>query len=179
MLDTAQMQQIAEAHASISDKIRALDGAGVKRADIARFLNRRYQHVRNVLEGDKQRGRGAQASLERKVTTYQMLGCNATQPREVAERARLSASPVAFFRVGVESDGRLLLPRHVVEAFGASPGEVLIATASNGELVLRTSSVAVGRAQELVRALIPGDHSLADSLIAERRREVEEERRDG
>ena len=33
---------------------RALDAAGYARADIARFLGKRYQHVRNVLEGDAQ-----------------------------------------------------------------------------------------------------------------------------
>jgi len=176
MLDTAAMQRIAEAHASVSDKIRALDSAGVKRADITRFLNRRYQHVRNVLEGDKQRGRGALTGAGAEVTTYQ--NC-AKQPRDVAERAGLSGSPGAFFRLNVDKDGGLPLPRHVVEAFGASAGEVLIATACKGELLLRTSSVAVNRAQELVRALIPGDDSLADSLIADRKREAEQVQRDG
>ena len=32
-----------------SSKIRALNSKGHKRADIARFLDIRYQHVRNVL----------------------------------------------------------------------------------------------------------------------------------
>ena len=39
--------------ASVSDKIRALAAAGYSRADIARMLGKRYQHVRNVLEADK------------------------------------------------------------------------------------------------------------------------------
>ena len=38
---------------TISGKIRALDKAGFTRADISRILNKRYQHVRNVLEQDK------------------------------------------------------------------------------------------------------------------------------
>ena len=33
-----------------SQKIRYLNSVGVPRADIARILNKRYQHVRNVLE---------------------------------------------------------------------------------------------------------------------------------
>ncbi len=38
-----------------SAKIRALAAQGVERADIARLLGIRYQHVRNVLELDKAR----------------------------------------------------------------------------------------------------------------------------
>ncbi|UYN99252.1 MAG: hypothetical protein KIT02_15230 [Devosia sp.] len=37
---------------SVADKIRELDGKGVSRAQIARLLGKRYQHVRNVLERD-------------------------------------------------------------------------------------------------------------------------------
>jgi|tagenome__1003787_1003787.scaffolds.fasta_scaffold20286250_2 hypothetical protein len=179
MLDAEQMERIVEGHATVSDKIRALDKAGVERADIARFLKRRYQHVRNVLEGDKQRGQGAPASVKAKVTAYQSAGRSGTQPDNREARGDRVGSPAAFFRLSVDHDGGLLLPRHVVEAFGASPSEGLVGVASPGELVLRTSSVAVSRAQELVRTLIPGDDSLADSLIAARRREVEDERRDG
>ena len=40
---------------SVSDQIRALDKAGLPRAEIARRLGKRCQHVRNVLEGDKAR----------------------------------------------------------------------------------------------------------------------------
>src|ERR1700753_665808 len=49
---------IAARHTTVADKIRALATAGVPRADIARFLGKRYQHVRNVLEGDAQAGGG-------------------------------------------------------------------------------------------------------------------------
>ncbi|KRA42210.1 hypothetical protein [Devosia sp. Root635] len=37
---------------SISDKIRELNEMGVSRAQIARLLGKRYQHVRNVLTAD-------------------------------------------------------------------------------------------------------------------------------
>ena len=37
---------------SISDKIRELNDMGIARAQIARLLGKRYQHVRNVLTGD-------------------------------------------------------------------------------------------------------------------------------
>ena len=46
------MAAISDRHATVSDKIRALAAAGYARADIARHLGKRYQHVRNVLEED-------------------------------------------------------------------------------------------------------------------------------
>ena len=42
---------------NISDRIRALDRLGMPRAEIARQLGKRYQHIRNVLEAS--RGRAA------------------------------------------------------------------------------------------------------------------------
>ena len=51
-------EAIARPHSTVADKIRALAAAGVPRADIARFLGKRYQHVRNVLEGDAQSSGG-------------------------------------------------------------------------------------------------------------------------
>src|SRR6201992_1996492 len=53
-----RLASIAAPHTTVAGKIRALAGAGVPRADIARFLGKRYQHVRNVLEDDAQSGGG-------------------------------------------------------------------------------------------------------------------------
>ena len=53
-----RLRVIAQPHATVADKIRALSAAGVARADIARFLGKRYQHVRNVLEDDAQSSGG-------------------------------------------------------------------------------------------------------------------------
>ncbi len=52
--DADRLARVAAPHATVAGKIRALAGAGVPRADIARFLGKRYQHVRNVLEDDAQ-----------------------------------------------------------------------------------------------------------------------------
>lgn len=38
-------------YSTVSGKIRYLDSIGYSRAEIARKLNKRYQHVRNVLTG--------------------------------------------------------------------------------------------------------------------------------
>lgn len=175
MFDSQRMQQIADAQSSVSDKIRALNRAGLNRAEIARFLGKRYQHVRNVLEADKLR-----AQKDSDLSSYPRID---TEPARAGTIDRHgtgeSCAPIAVFRLTADRDGSLVLPRHVLEAFGAGPGEVLIGMAQPGEIVLRTAAAAISRAQDLVRALIPGDDSLAESLIADRRREVEQERLDG
>jgi hypothetical protein len=175
MLDSSEMQRIAQAQASVSDKIRALDRAGVRRADIARFLKKRYQHVRNVLEADKQR-EPTNGVAPRSLTT---VARRDEKDPEHRDESPAGDRPLAAFRVFAEASGDLVLPRHVLEAFGARPREVLVATARAGELVLRTPAAAIGHAQELVRILIPGDDSLAGSLVEDRRREVESEGLDG
>jgi hypothetical protein len=175
VLEPQEIQRLADAQASVSDKIRALDRAGLNRAEIARFLSKRYQHVRNVLEADKLKGQG-----NPNPTSYHPVG---TQQPQLGVNdsggSGESRAPTAFFRLTAERDGSLVLPRHVLEAFGAAPGEVLIGVAQPGEIALRTAAASLGRAQELVRALIPGDDSLADSLVADRRHEAEQERADG
>jgi len=176
VLDPQEIQRLADAQASVSDKIRALDRAGLNRAEIARFLSKRYQHVRNVLEADKLKGHGnPDPSRYHQVGTQQpQIGVN-----DGGGGSGESRAPAAFFRLTAERDGSLVLPRHVLEAFGAAAGEVLIGVAQPGEIVLRTAAASLSRAQELIRALIPGDDSLADSLVADRRREAEQERADG
>jgi hypothetical protein len=176
MFDARKMQQLADAQVSVSDKIRALDRAGVNRADIARFLGKRYQHVRNVLEADKERDRNAVLTRSKDLPTYRDPEGGRSEGRESKAP---SDRPLALFRLLANPDGSVLLPRHVVEAFGAAPGEVLIAVAAAGELILRTPEASVVGAQELVRTLIAGEDSLAESLIEDRRREVEHERRNG
>ena len=46
---------VSDPKLSISGKIRALHAYGVPRAEIAKRLNKRYQHVRNVLVADEQK----------------------------------------------------------------------------------------------------------------------------
>ena len=42
-------------------------------------------------------------------------------------------APTAFFRLTAGQDGNLVLPRHVLEALGAAPDEVLVGMAQPGE----------------------------------------------
>jgi hypothetical protein len=48
---------VSDPKLNVSSKIRALDSYGVPRAEIAKLLNKRYQHVRNVLVASEQRKR--------------------------------------------------------------------------------------------------------------------------
>ena len=54
--DRERMERITSVHATTSDKIRALDAAGYSRAEIAKFLGKLYQHVRNVLVAGAPKG---------------------------------------------------------------------------------------------------------------------------
>ena len=53
---------------NVSDSIRYLDQKGYARADIARIIKRRYQHIRNVLIATKNRQEG------RKKVTFTVIG---------------------------------------------------------------------------------------------------------
>jgi hypothetical protein len=50
---------VSDRKLNISDKIRALHAYGVPRAEIAKLLGKRYQHVRNVLVAEEQKARPA------------------------------------------------------------------------------------------------------------------------
>lgn len=50
---------VSDPKLNISDKIRALHAYGVPRAEIAKLLGKRYQHVRNVLVAEEQKARPA------------------------------------------------------------------------------------------------------------------------
>lgn len=73
--------------------------------------------------------------------------------------------------VKLGKSGRLVLPVQFRRALGLEPGDELILALDKGELRIFTRGEAIRRAQELVRSYVPGDQSLADELIQERRAE--------
>lgn len=48
---------VSDEELNVSEKIRALGNLGVPRAEIAKLLGKRYQHVRNVLVANEQKAR--------------------------------------------------------------------------------------------------------------------------
>jgi hypothetical protein len=166
MSDNAdRLARIAAPHATVADKIRALAGAGVPRAEIARFLGKRYQHVRNVLEDDAQ-NRGGYVLGRADVSGVRPPGLE-----EAAAEPYAVDAGVAVLRLPVGKDGAVALPPMALQALGLKPGAVAIAELEADRLVIFSVAESVRRVQAMVRELIPGNHSLADALIAERRAE--------
>ena len=167
---------IVNSPVSISDKIRALAEAGYARADIARLLGKRYQHVRNVLEDDARKSRLGQGFAESRPDR---------DPGEAGPGMRDEATPFAgpstedhVERVRLDTEGRLLLTQNLIEALGARPGEWVIATVrEDGTIALLSARAAMKQAQAIIRRFVPAGVSLVEELLAERRAEAERENR--
>jgi AbrB family looped-hinge helix DNA binding protein len=141
-----------------SGKIRALAAHGVSRAEIARTLGISYQHVRSVLEQDKARKAKA-----------------ASAPPRMSEPPAIFDDGMPSVKVRLGPEGRVVIPAPIREALGLKEGDVLFARLEGGEIKLLTPRAAMMRAQAIVRSFVPGGVSLAEELIADRRREAERE----
>ncbi len=76
-------------------------------------------------------------------------------------------------RAKLAEGGRIVIPAEYRQAMGLQVGDEVILQLDGEELRIFTISQAIKRAQELVRRFIPQNRSLADELIAERKKEVE------
>lgn len=141
-----------------SSKIRKLAAAGHSRADIAKALGIRYQHVRNVLVADE-------AALERQ-TAEDVAPPAGSAPIETV------ALPGAPFRLTVDAAGSVRLPADALASLRAKPGSVLVGEMVGSEFHLYPLQEAIRRAQASVKEFVPTGRSLADDLIADRRREL-------
>lgn len=150
-LSTDEMEAMTRGLGTKSEKIRTLGRAGVRPADIARFLDIRYQHAYNVL-------RDAQ------------LAVTARAPRD-AEESR-TAGPG---RTVLEDSGHIRVPRAILNEWSAGPGDELIVRLEDDELRVFTRRAGLRRARDVVRKYVaPGD-SLAEELVADRRAEAARE----
>jgi hypothetical protein len=176
--DPERLAAIAAQHATVADKIRALAGAGVARADIARFLSKRYQHVRNVLEGDAQ-------SRPEVGGGYVMGKADLSGVREGPrpferddDAAHIERRGKNVFWLKVKPDGSLPLPPELVELLEATPGGRVFVEVKDGRLTMMSGKAALEEAQAIVRKYIPAGVNLADELIADRRAEAAREAAD-
>lgn len=78
-------------------------------------------------------------------------------------------------RLRLNENGRVVIPASVREAVGLKRGDEIIVWAENGEVRITSAAKRALRAQQLVRKYIPEGVSLADELIADRRREAARE----
>ncbi len=72
----------------------------------------------------------------------------------------------------IAEGGRVVVPSAFRKALGVRPGDAVIMVLEDEEVRLLTPGRAIRRAQEIVRRHAGDGRSLADELIAERRREA-------
>lgn len=147
---------------TVADQIRSLAAQGLSRVEIARRLGKSYQHVRNVLEGDRQRAGGGAAT-----------------PPPPAHPPGLAEPAAPFgktYRLDVEEGGVVRLPPEVLAVLRSGAGGVLISELEEDRLVILSTPAAWKRVQDRVaaRGLNKGP-SMVDELIAERRAEAARE----
>ena len=101
-MNRQEMEAIVAGVPTKSEKIRLLHRAGVAKADIARFLDIRYQHVYNVLLREKKptaQGQPADEQTEQQVFQVKLgTGLKMTLPPEFAESEGLEAGDVVICR---------------------------------------------------------------------------------
>ncbi|HUO14877.1 MAG TPA: AbrB/MazE/SpoVT family DNA-binding domain-containing protein [Verrucomicrobiae bacterium] len=78
-------------------------------------------------------------------------------------------------RLKINENGRVVIPASFRKALGVKPGDEVILRWEDGELRITTIRKRLERAQRLVRKYIKPGISLVDELIADRRREAQNE----
>jgi hypothetical protein len=163
--DPERMRAISAPHGTIADKIRALDTAGYPRADIARFLGKRYQHVRNVLEGDAQSSGGYVLG---KADLSGVRDNGRPFEREDDDAYIDRRSPTAFW-IEVKPDGTLPLPPELVDVLNAKPGERVFAKIKDGRATLKSGEAADEDIQAIMAKHIKPGRLVSEELIKDRR----------
>jgi len=140
---------------TVAAKIRTLDAAGYPRAEIARLLGKRYQHVRNVLE---EPGPPQLAAAE-------------PQGMAEADMSFFQYTPPHTYFLSVGANGSVVLPLEVLKALGARPGGLIIADLDDERFTLVSGKTGIQLMKSRLAQPPPG--ALASlELIEERRREA-------
>ncbi|MEX6508066.1 hypothetical protein [Jiella sp. M17.18] len=152
-VDREAMSKIVAGLPTKAAKIRALDEKGFKRADIARFLDIRYQHVRNTLERPRS-GKSAAAASPRA----------AFVPHEKAD---------AFTALALDEGGRLVIPDELRQLMKLGrDGKLIARIDEDGELRLVSPMAAIDKVRRLIAQSGFSGGSPVDELIDERRAEA-------
>ena len=168
-LDRQRMGELTAGLPSKSAKIRRLAEAGYKRADIARYLDVRYQFVYNVLTAPQPTIEGPQ-------------GRKAVTPKTEAtgqERRELSVASPHWVWTRVRKNGHVELPTDFLEALGISEGDEVQLALKEGVIRVLNRATVLRDLQRQVRRFVPEGVSLVDELLAERRAEAAKEASDG
>ncbi len=172
MPNTEDATRIVASKATVSDKIRALNTAGYSRAEIASLLGKRYQHVRNVLEGDKVGRSAAPTGVAEEPAVFERDDERpGRRPSSAPPRPEFEDRGRGIFRLSVRQDGSVLLPPSVLEALALKGGSGVIARLEGDTFIFEGPDEALRRIRELIPPWQPGEPLASDELIAERRRE--------
>jgi len=71
--------------------------------------------------------------------------------------------------------GRVVIPVEMREAMGLNQGDSVVMSLDHGELNIVSLAASIRELQAMTEKYFPGDRSLADELIAERRKEAARE----
>ena len=168
-METDEVARLVAASITVSDKIRTFDAAGYSRAEIARLLGKRYQHIRNVLEGDKLRATSERVPAHGVAETSRPFD-GAQAPRDFEDRGG------GAYRLAVRIDGSVVLPEAVRLAFGLRGVGAVMARLEGDEFKLVSTATAWRRIDERMAPYKwKGGRMASDDLIAERRVEAERE----
>jgi antitoxin component of MazEF toxin-antitoxin module len=135
---------------SLSEKIRILYDAGMPKADIARFIDRRYQHVRNVIM-DYEKKKAAEA------------GGSEGAGEEPSARA---ADP-NIEQLMLEKGGKVRLPQAWLERQGLAEGSAIICQVDSDGLRIMSREVAVRELAAIVKRSMPREAALLETLLKE------------
>jgi hypothetical protein len=156
--DHKRMADIAGPRPTKAAKIRALARAGFARADIARFLGIRYQHVRNVLAQQPPASERAELPPQ-----------DDTKASGFAESTAEWSVEVARDNLEVSADGTVRVPKSLLILAEIQPGETILARVVDGEVRLSSYAATVRRVQWLAKHFVRPGASEVDDFIAERR----------
>ncbi|ATC23808.1 AbrB/MazE/SpoVT family DNA-binding domain-containing protein [Caulobacter vibrioides] len=146
---------------TVAAKIRALDAAGYPRAEIARLLGKRYQHVRNVLEepGPPQLAAMDPSSM-------------AMEGMAEADASFFQYTPPHTYFLSVGANGSVVLPPEVLKALGARPGGLIIADLDDERFTLVSGKTGIQLMKARLAQPPPPGALMSESLIEDRRREA-------
>lgn len=87
------------------------------------------------------------------------------------KRSVKGVQPVAMVRIS--HDGRVVIPADIRRALGLKDGDVVYVRLVDREVVITSAREALHHARSIARKYVTPGQSLADELIADRRREAQ------
>jgi bifunctional DNA-binding transcriptional regulator/antitoxin component of YhaV-PrlF toxin-antitoxin module len=153
---TPELERALAGCKTVAAKIRVLAAAGYPRAEIARLLGKRYQHVRNVLE---EPGPPKLVSM-------------AAEGMAEADTKPFQYTPPHTYFLSVEANGSVVLPPEVLEALGARPGGIIIADLGEESFTLVSGMTGIQLMKaRMAQPYAPGTLA-SEALIEDRRHEA-------